>query len=240
MSVRISPLREGRRNAGRLGSRDSSSFRAMARRKGEDTPDRKRRRMPFMAKIRRDDPFRSADLREIDAMCRRIAAASEYCSFAGWREDTGYLVYHFTTWAKARAMQHWIDRSGIAHRPMPKLGPTPQEVAEEKRQALAWGMETGAVRDVVQAYRRARHAGDGELTAFNAACDVAKALGRPSGEVQHTAKVLLEWAMDNHREWFYRFDAPAGAAPKSMRPVGAKSRPAIDDGPPLPRHSPRF
>jgi hypothetical protein len=23
-----------------------------------------------------------------------------------------------TTWAKARAMQHWIDRSGIVHRPI--------------------------------------------------------------------------------------------------------------------------
>jgi hypothetical protein len=32
---------------------------------------------------------------------------------AGWREDSGYRVYHFTTWAKARAMQHWIDRSGL-------------------------------------------------------------------------------------------------------------------------------
>jgi hypothetical protein len=69
----------------------------MARRKGEDTPDRKRRRMPFVAKIKRDDPFRSADQREIGAMCRRIAAASERCSFAGWREDAGYLVYRFTT-----------------------------------------------------------------------------------------------------------------------------------------------
>ena len=64
----------------------------MGRRKGVDTLQRRKRRMPFMAKIRRDDPVRSADLREIDAMCRRIAAASEYCAFAGWREDTGYLV----------------------------------------------------------------------------------------------------------------------------------------------------
>jgi hypothetical protein len=213
----------------------------MGRRKGEDTPDRKRRRMPFMAKIRRHDrPFRSADQREIHAMCRRIAGASEYCSFAGWREDTGYLVYHFTTWAKARAMQHWIDRSGIAHRPMPKLGPTPEEVAERKRQALAWGMETGAVRDIVQAYRRARHAGDGELAAFNAACEVAQALGRPNGEVQTTAQVLLDWARENHREWFDRCEPAAPPVAKAMRPDTAGSRPAIDEGPPSPRHSPTF
>src|SRR5947207_2780379 len=73
--------------------------RAMGRRKGEDTPDRKRRRMLFMAKIRRDDPFGSADQREIHAMCRRVAAAAEHCSFAGWRDDSGYVVFHFTTWA---------------------------------------------------------------------------------------------------------------------------------------------
>jgi len=196
--------------------------------------------MPFMAKIRRDDPFRSADQREIHAMCRRIAAASEHCSFAGWRPDAGYLVYHFTTWAKARAMQHWIDRSGIAHRPMPKLGPTPEEVAEEKRQALEWGMATDAVRGIVQAYRRARHAGDGELTALNAACEVAKALGQPTGEVQTTVKVLLEWARENHREWFYRFEPPAPPIAKTRRPVAGGSPPAIDEGPPPPRHSPIF
>ena len=33
-------------------------------------------------------------------------------------------------------MQHWIDRTGIAHRPMPKLGRTAEEVAERKRAAL--------------------------------------------------------------------------------------------------------
>ncbi|MBV8186437.1 MAG: hypothetical protein JOY64_28295 [Alphaproteobacteria bacterium] len=54
-------------------------------------------------------------------MCRRIAAAGEFVSLAGWRSDAGYRVFHFATWSKARAMQHWIDRSGIARRPMPRL-----------------------------------------------------------------------------------------------------------------------
>lgn len=64
----------------------------------------KRRRMPFVAKIRRGDPFRAADRREINAMVRRIAAAGE---------DFCFLLFHFPTRAKARAMQHWIDPSGI-------------------------------------------------------------------------------------------------------------------------------
>ena len=38
------------------------------RRKGEDTFAIKRRRMPYVAKIKRNDPFRSADRREINAM----------------------------------------------------------------------------------------------------------------------------------------------------------------------------
>jgi hypothetical protein len=46
----------------------------------------------------------------------------------------------------------------------------------------------------VQAYRRARHRGDGELTAFNHSADVAKALGRPLGKIDETARVLIGWA----------------------------------------------
>jgi hypothetical protein len=165
----------------------------MGRRKGEDTFAAKRRRMPYVAKLQREDPFKPEDAREVQAACRRVAAASEFMVLAGWREDSGYLVYHFTTWAKARAMQHWLDRSGVAHRPMPKLGPTAEKVADRKRAALAWSLRTGAARPVVDAYWQARHADDGELTAFNAACEVAKAMGRPTGEVQVTVRTLLDW-----------------------------------------------
>ena len=86
----------------------------------------KRRRMPYVAKIKRDDPFGVPNRREIDAMVKRIAAAGEHFSIAGWREEAGFLLFHFPTWAKARAMQHWIDRSGIAQRPMPRPYSGPQ------------------------------------------------------------------------------------------------------------------
>jgi hypothetical protein len=95
------------------------NYRQSMRRKGEDIFAMKRRRMPHIAKIKREDPFQPANSREIEATVRRIAAAGEHFSIAGWREDAGYRLFHFSTWAKARAMQHWIDRSGIAHRPMP-------------------------------------------------------------------------------------------------------------------------
>ena len=72
----------------------------MGRRRGEDSIASKKRRMPFVAKIKRDDPFRPVDEREIEAMCKRIAATGEYMALAGWREDAGYRVIHFGTWAK--------------------------------------------------------------------------------------------------------------------------------------------
>ena len=73
----------------------------MGRRKGEDTFAAKRRRMPYVAKLRRVDPFKPEDAREVEAACRRVAAASEFMVLAGWREDSDYRVYHFTTWANA-------------------------------------------------------------------------------------------------------------------------------------------
>jgi hypothetical protein len=89
---------------------------------------------------------------------------------------------------------------------MPKLGLTAEEIAESKAQSLAWGLETGAVREIVQAYRRARHRGDGELTALNQAAEVAKALGRPGDRIDETARVLIDWAIEHHRDWFYEFE----------------------------------
>src|SRR5215471_10764351 len=72
--------------------------------------------------------------------------------------------------------------AAFAGRPMPKLGETAEEQAERRREALAWGLETGAARAIVQAYRQARQRGESELTAFNAAADAALALGRDWAE----------------------------------------------------------
>src|SRR5262245_42042193 len=63
------------------------------------------------------------------------------------------------------AMQHWIDRGSIDHRPMPKLGESAEEKVARKREALVWAPKTGAVHAVVQAYRQARDRGESEVTA---------------------------------------------------------------------------
>jgi hypothetical protein len=61
-------------------------------------------------------------------------------------------------------------------------------------EALAWGLNTGAARVIVQAYRQARDRGESELTAFNAAADAALAHGRALDQVNDTARVLIDWA----------------------------------------------
>ena len=155
-----------------LGLQLRSTIASMSRRKGEDTTDKKRRRMPFVAKIRRADPFRMVDQREIYGMCRRIAAASEFMSLAGWREDAGFLVYHFTTWAKARAMQHWIDRSDISKRPMPKVVETQEELAARRARFLC------------------------------AAYAVASKLDAEPHDMNSQVDHVIEWAKKNHAEWF--------------------------------------
>ena len=73
---------------------------------------------------------------------------------------------------------------------MPKLGETAEERAEQQREALAWGLETGAAHAVVQAYRQARQRGESDLTAFNAAL----AHGRALDKINDTARVLIDCA----------------------------------------------
>ena len=43
---------------------------------------------------------------------KRIAAPGEHFAIAGWREDAGLMLFHFTIWAKARA---YMQRQIIWH-----------------------------------------------------------------------------------------------------------------------------
>jgi hypothetical protein len=84
-------------------------------------------------------------------------------------------------------------------RPPPRLvdpfaGDEGRRIALLLAQSRKGALSQGAARPILDAYRRARHARDGELTAFNAACEVAKAMGRPTDELRVTVRTLLEWA----------------------------------------------
>ena len=75
----------------------------------------KRRGMPYVAKLKRDDPFRlAARSRRWSSASRRRASTSSSRLARGRGLPAVPLPYL----GKGARMQHWIDRSGIAHQPM--------------------------------------------------------------------------------------------------------------------------
>jgi hypothetical protein len=98
----------------------------MVRRRGNPFADQVKR-LPHKALMRPDDPLRSTDTNELKAAQLSIASGANYLSYAGSRGDElGCRVFCFDTAEKARAMQAWIDASGIASRPAPGPSNFPQ------------------------------------------------------------------------------------------------------------------
>jgi hypothetical protein len=77
------------------------------------------RAFPFVARLKREDPFRPADIAEWQAAADRIAQG------LGWYARQGHVgawnvkLIGFATPAQAGEMQAWIARSGIETRPSP-------------------------------------------------------------------------------------------------------------------------
>jgi hypothetical protein len=83
-----------------------------------------KRRLPHKAFLRRDDPFRRVDEEEIVKACRRVAQGAPWMTYAGSRgPENGRRVFGFDTPEKARALQTWIEVSGIERRPRPEPAP---------------------------------------------------------------------------------------------------------------------
>lgn len=98
----------------------------MVRRRGNPFADA-RKRLPHKALLRREDPLRPSDDDEVMAMLASIASGAEYLAYAGTRGDELHCrVFCFDTAEKARAMQAWINASGIANRPAPAPSNHPQ------------------------------------------------------------------------------------------------------------------
>lgn len=127
----------------------------MGRRKGEDTAARKRRRMPHVAVIDRSEPFRDADRRILEEQCFRITNGQEFHYGMSRQDDRDVYVVHFAEAHQAQALSDWLRREHFAERPAPKFGPSCEEKHAFEQAALHWGLRTGALRRVVQAYRRA-------------------------------------------------------------------------------------
>jgi hypothetical protein len=85
------------------------------------------KRLPHKAFMRREDPLRPSDNDEIIAAMLSIAAGSEHLAYAGTRAKELYCRFIcFDTAEKARAMQAWIETSGIENRPAPVPPSYPQ------------------------------------------------------------------------------------------------------------------
>ncbi len=84
------------------------------------------KRLPFVAKLRREPPFSSADERELKEAANNIAGPTGWYSMAGFRGDKCARLYRFATMSGADDMQRWIDASGIEDRPPPKAWDGPK------------------------------------------------------------------------------------------------------------------
>lgn len=82
--------------------------------------------LPFVARLRREPPFSSADERELKEAADRIAGANGWYSMAGFRPETCARLYRFATTDEADQMQRWINESGIEDRPPPQSWDGPQ------------------------------------------------------------------------------------------------------------------
>ena len=73
-----------------------------------------------MARLRREEAFRSADAAEWKAAADRIAGPAGWYAMAGWEPaDVDCKLIRFATEAEADEMQRWIAESGIVTRPAP-------------------------------------------------------------------------------------------------------------------------
>lgn len=84
------------------------------------------KRLPLVARLRREPPFSSADERELEEAADRIAGPTGWYATAGHRGEACARLYRFATPGEAEDMQRWIDSSGIEHRPPPKAWAGPQ------------------------------------------------------------------------------------------------------------------
>lgn len=75
--------------------------------------------LPFAARLRREEPFCSADAAEWRATADRIAGPKGWYATAGMRGDWDCRLIRFASQAEADAMQEWIAASAIETRPAP-------------------------------------------------------------------------------------------------------------------------
>lgn len=80
----------------------------------------KQKRLPHRATYHREDVLRPSDSQRLEAVIAEIAGDSETMTHAGTHKDGWNAhVIRFDCPEKAKAMQAWLDGSGIATWPAP-------------------------------------------------------------------------------------------------------------------------
>ncbi len=178
----------------------------LSRRKGEDTPAKKRRRLPYVAVIERSDPFRSDDQKLLEEQCFRITNGQEFYHGRRWERslDRDVHVVHFAAQHQAEALDRWVRNERFYDRPRPKYGPSEEEARAFEQAAIKWGLQTGALRRVVQAYRRAMFDQASMLRCRTAAQQELRRYLPPDHGSFDMAQVMVSWAMREHWRWFNR------------------------------------
>jgi hypothetical protein len=117
--------------------------RRMSYRKSEDTPAKKRRRLPHKVIIERRQPFRAADEAEVEAECLRITNGAEFYHHMERFGDVYWHVVRFSSEHQAEAFRAAAQRCAFARRPAPLFGPPAEERAAFQRSCLAVGLPHG-------------------------------------------------------------------------------------------------
>lgn len=175
----------------------------MSRRKGEDTPAKKRRRLPHVADLDREETFRSEDWKQLEEQCSRITNGREFFICQRIQRDKWMFVVHFAEAHQAKALEDWARRERFSQRPAPKFGPGAEERAAFEIAALAWGLRTGALRRTVQAWRRAYREGRSLLQAHSASQQALRSYLPPDHGYHDMAQVFVSWAQREHGDWFH-------------------------------------
>ncbi len=174
----------------------------LAKRKIVDTSAKKRRRLPYVVDLHRTEPFCSADWRQLNEQCRRITNGQEFWVGQVLRDGQWRYVAHMAAAHQADALKDWLWRERFSARRIPKFGPTKEEAEAFEREIIAWGIRTGALRRVVQAFRHAYREGQSLHKCRTLSQQAMRPYLPPNMEYFDGSRVMVSWAEREHYHWF--------------------------------------
>lgn len=169
-----------------------------------------RKRLTHETVVGRSEPFRHEDAARVEAALARITNGQEHMRTWRWDGRNDVMVYHFSEASHAEAFKMWAWREKISALPAAQYGPTSEERSAFEEVAIRWGVRTGALRRVVQAYRRTMHEGGSMLRCRTAAQTAYRAELPPAhADRFDVSEIFVSWAMRRYPDWFHGWRPPA-------------------------------